>query len=96
MLTTITASQFLTGIYAAVGIVLLIVLYHALFIVVDMRKIMRRAQEVSEHLENVIVTPLTMMERGLEWLVEYVEGSGDKHKKHAHAAHGHKHEHHEE
>lgn len=72
-MTTITASQLLTGIYAGVGILLLVVLYHTLFIVVDMRKISRRCADLSERFEAALLVPLELVEHGLAWLVEYID-----------------------
>jgi|GEM_PF-1277774 len=77
----LTADDVLTGLLIAVAVLLLIVLYHALFIVVDMRKIMKRVEGVSEQVEDVIMKPLVMTDKILEWVLEYIEGldkSGQK------------------
>lgn len=79
----LTADDVLTGLLIAVAVLLLIVLYHALFIVVDMRKIMKRVEGVSEQVEEVIMKPLVMTDKILEWVLEYIEGlDKSAHKKH--------------
>ncbi len=70
----LAADDILTGLFIAVAVMLLIVLYHVLFIVVDLRKIMRRVGEVSEQVEAIIMKPLTMTDTILEWVLEYIEG----------------------
>lgn len=82
----LAADDILTGLLVAVAVMLLIVLYHALFIVVDLRKIMRRVGDVSEQIEAVIMKPLTMTDTILEWVLEYIEGL-DKTGKKKHADH---------
>lgn len=79
----LAADDVLTGLLIAASVLLLIVLYHALFIMVDLRKVMRRLENVSHQVEEVVMKPLVMTDKILEWLLEYVqslEKSG--HKKH--------------
>jgi hypothetical protein len=47
----LTSVDILHGLYIAVGIMLIVVLYHVIFIVVDLRKTMRRVASVSEEVE---------------------------------------------
>lgn len=79
----LTADQVLTAVLILVAIMLVVVLYHVLFIVVDLRKVMKRVESVSEEVEAIIMKPLTMTDKILEWVLEYIE-SLDKagHKKH--------------
>lgn len=81
----LTADAVLTAILILVAVMLVVVLYHVLFIVVDLRKVMKRVQIVSEQVEEIIMKPLTMTDKILEWVLEYIE-SLDKagHKKHHH------------
>ncbi len=69
--------------YIVVAVMLIIVLYHVLFIVVDVRKVMRRVETVSNQVEEIIMKPLTMTDKILEWVMEYIEALDQtgKHKK---------------
>ncbi len=69
----LTADDVLTALLILVAVMLVVVLYHVLFIVVDLRKIMKRVQSVSEQVEDVIMKPLVMTDKILEWVLEYVE-----------------------
>ncbi len=78
-----TGPDVLTALYIAVAIMLLIVLYHVLFIVVDARKIVRRIQHVTHELESVLVKPLSVADKAFQWVIDYFEGDKEKqHKKH--------------
>lgn len=81
-----TPDDILTILFIAVAILLMIVLYHALFIVVDLRKIMRRVESVSDQVEEVIMKPLAMTDKILAWIMEYIESfeKNRTHKKHHH------------
>lgn len=79
----LTADSVLTAILILVAVMLVVVLYHVLFIVVDLRKIMRRVGDVSEQVEEIIMKPLTMTDKILEWVLQYIEGlEKPSHKKH--------------
>ena len=74
---TWTTDGVLSGLYAIVAIMLIIALYHVIFIVVDARKVMRRAERISHELQTVILKPLAMTDQLLEW----VTGAIKKHEK---------------
>lgn len=78
----LTADSVLTAILILVAVMLVVVLYHVLFIVVDLRKVMKRVQSVSEEVEAVIMKPLTMTDKILEWVLEYIESLDHSKKKH--------------
>ncbi len=78
----LTADDVLTALLILVAVMLVVVLYHVLFIVVDLRKIMKRVQGVSEQVEDVIMKPLVMTDKILEWVLEYVESLDKAGKKH--------------
>ncbi len=81
----LSADDILTGLLIAVAILLLIVLYHALFVMVDLRKILKRVEAVSHQVEEVVMKPLVMTDKILEWLLEYVQSlEKGSHKKHHH------------
>jgi hypothetical protein len=62
---TITTTQLITAVYAFVGIMLAVALYHVIIILVDIRKIVRKAVHVSEHLESTVIQPLSWVEQGI-------------------------------
>ena len=72
------ASNLLSGLYVAVAVMLIVVLYHVLFIVVDLRKIVRRIEMITDELELVLLKPLSMTDKALEWVMHKLE-DGKKH-----------------
>lgn len=72
----------LTGLLVLVAVMLVVVLYHVLFIVVDLRKVMKRVEGVSGQVEEIIMKPLTMTDKILEWALEYIESLDHSKKKH--------------
>ena len=59
----------------AVAVMLVVVLYHVLFITVDLRKILRRVDDITREVENVIMKPISMADHILEWLLESIESA---------------------
>lgn len=74
-----STADIMTALYIAVAVLLLIVLYHLIFIVVSLRKVMRRADNVTREIETVILKPLSMTDQAIEWVSGFLEGK----KKHA-------------
>lgn len=74
----IEAKDFLIGLEIAVAVMLLLVLYHIIFIVVDLRKILRRVEGMTQELENVLMKPLSMIDKILQWVIDMVESSQKK------------------
>lgn len=62
--------------------VLLVILslYHLLFILVDLRKITRRFEDVTQQVEALILKPISVADQILEWILEQVNDR-TKHKK---------------
>lgn len=94
---TITTSQLITAVYAFVGVMLAVALYHVIIILVDLRKIVRKAVHVSDHLESTVIQPLSWVEQGISIVTALLgakthvsshsdeDDEDDKHaKKHAH------------
>lgn len=77
----VTMDQILSGLSVAVAVMLIVLLYHALFIAVDLRKIMRRAEDITKHVEDVIMKPLNMVDLILQWLIERIDHDRRKEKK---------------
>lgn len=65
----------------AIAILVLIVLYHVIFIVVDLRKVMRRVEGLTQELEDVLMKPLSMVDAILQWVLDTIESGKKKHDK---------------
>ena len=76
----ISTEQLLTGLQIAVFVGLLIVLYHILFIVVDLRKVMRRVSDVTAEVESMILKPISMADQILQWIMDMVNDAQKKHQ----------------
>lgn len=74
-------ADIMAGLYIAVAVLLLIVLYHLIFIVVSLRKVLKRADTVTQELETVILKPLSMTDKALEWVNGFLEGKAGKGRK---------------
>jgi hypothetical protein len=85
----ITYENLLSGLYIAVAIMVLIVLYHVLFIVVDVRKIVRRAANMTEEIQTVIMKPVSIADKAMDWVVGFLEGQKEHHAKKHHDHHKH-------
>jgi len=72
---------FLQGLYIVVGVMLVVVLYHVLFIVVDLRKILRRIEGITAEVEGMVMRPLGLLDHFLQWITEWVETQADRPKK---------------
>lgn len=76
-----SSADILQGLGIAVAVLLLVVLYHIMFIVVDLRKITRRIEGITEELETVIMKPLSMTDTFLEWVNGMIEHKTKKKKR---------------
>ncbi len=77
----ITYDNLLSGLYIAIAVMLIVVLYHVLFIVVDVRKIVRRASKVTEELQEVILKPVGIADKAMDWVMGFIEAQAQgKHK----------------
>ncbi|MBI3336352.1 hypothetical protein HYZ98_02175 [Candidatus Peregrinibacteria bacterium] len=69
-----------------VDVFLVFVLYNILFIVVDLRKITRRIEGITEELETVILKPLSLTDKAIEWISNSLEDKGKHHKDKKHSS----------
>lgn len=76
----LTTSQLLAWLYLAVAILFLVILYHIIFIVVDVRKIVRRFETLSQEVEAVVLKPISMIDQILKFVVGLVEERSKKHE----------------
>lgn len=81
------ASEILLYLEIAIAIILIVVLYHVLFVAVDLRKILRRIDDVTREVEDVIMKPLSMVDSILQWVLDMIEESQEKGKKSKHTKH---------
>lgn len=82
---TIDLALFTSILYTLVAVMLIVVLYHVLFIVVDLRKIVRRFEDITAQVEEVIMKPLSMADQAVQWVVEFIQEKAHDHKnKHKH------------
>jgi cell shape-determining protein MreC len=72
--------------YAIVAVMVIIVLYHILFIVVDLRKIARRFEDVTSQVEAVILKPLAIADQAMQWVTHLIEQQKRKHAHHKHTS----------
>ncbi|MDD5103264.1 MAG: hypothetical protein PHX93_02590 [Candidatus Peribacteraceae bacterium] len=77
----ISASDLLLGMEFAIAVLVLIVLYHVIFIVVDLRKVMRRVEGITQELEDVLMKPISMIDAILQWVLDTIEHGKKKHDK---------------
>ena len=77
----VTMEGLLSVLYALVAVMILVVLYHMLFIVVDLRKITRRFEDVTAQVEAMILKPLSIIDEAFQWVIDHMQGKKDHKKK---------------
>ena len=75
------AEQILIGLQIAIAVLVLVLLYHVLFIAVDLRRILRRVDDVTKQIEEMIMKPISMADHILKWVKDYIEQDQKKSKK---------------
>ena len=82
MLLQLTLNDVLTLLsILAVGL-LIILLYHLIFVSVSLRRVADRIDQVSKDLESVILKPIGAVDYMLDWFLSMVDGmKADKHHK---------------
>lgn len=78
----LTLDGVLGALYAAVAVMLMVVLYHVLFIVVDARKILRRFEELSKQTEEMLLKPLAILDKSFQWVIDTMQRKKKKKDKH--------------
>ncbi len=76
MQAVLTSGDVLLYLRITVAVMLVIVLYHCLFIAVDLRKILRRIESITKEVENIIMKPINAADYILEGIVRYLEEQG--------------------
>ena len=81
LLMQLTSGDVLIGLYIVVAVMLIIVLYHALFVMVDLRKILRRVEDITAQVEAVILKPISMADQIMEWVISNIDALAKKKEK---------------
>ena len=68
-----TAADLLTGIQIGIAVVVLIILYHVLFIVVDVRKSVSRVEKASKGIEQTVMEPIKAVQKGFAMMQSFSE-----------------------
>ncbi len=69
----VTSADILDYLQITVAVLLVVVLYHCLFIVVDLRKVLRRIEVITKEVESLIMKPINVADHILEGIVKYLE-----------------------
>lgn len=63
---------------------LIVLLYHLIFVAVDLRKIMQRMDDITEELEDIVMKPLSIIEESMGWIMEFLMSFANKDEKKKH------------
>jgi cell shape-determining protein MreC len=74
----ISARDLLLGLQVVISVMVVVVLYHILFVAVDLRKILRRVDDITEQVEAIILKPISLADQLLQKLIELLESSTQK------------------
>lgn len=88
----LSAQDLLLGLQIVISVIVVVVLYHVLFIVVDLRKVLRRVDDITEQVEAIILKPISLADQILGKVMEMIERSGARGKKGKKAKRGKHHE----
>lgn len=81
METVVTSADVLTYLQITVAVLLIIVLYHLLFITVDLRKVLRRIETITNEVENIIMKPISAADQILEAILSFIESQASEKSK---------------
>jgi len=76
----ITTNDVLLFLQILAFILLVILLFHLIFVAVDVRRIVRRAETVTRELEEVVLKPISIADTTIEWFAAFMEGLKSKKK----------------
>ena len=79
---SITANDVFTFLSILAVLMTVIALYHVLFILVDVRKIVRRFDDVTLQVEALILKPISMADQIIVWLMEQLQNRTHEKKHH--------------
>ncbi len=78
METVVTSMDVLTYLQITVAVLLVVVLYHVLFITVDLRKVLRRIETITNEVEGMIMKPINAADYILDGLMKYLESQSEE------------------
>lgn len=81
METVVTLTDVLQYLEVTAAVLLVLVLYHLLFVTVGLRKIVRRVERITNEIQEVILKPINVADHILEGIVKYMDTQGDTSKK---------------
>lgn len=81
---TLTVDQLLIALNVLVTLLGIIVLYHLMYITLDVRRITRRVDRVTREAEEAILKPIAMADSIVETVKKFVEGSAQSESKKKH------------
>jgi hypothetical protein len=70
----LTSADVLTFLIILIGIMVVVVLYHMLFIVVDLRRILKKVDRVTTQVEEFILKPIAIMDQVVTALLDLFDG----------------------
>ncbi len=73
METVITLADLMRYMDITIAVLLILVLYNALFAVVDLRKVLRRIEKLTDEVQTIIMKPINVADHILEGIVKYIE-----------------------
>ena len=78
---SLTAQDVFTFLSILAVLMVIVALYHLLFILVDVRKMVRRFEDITQQVEAIILKPISMADQILAWVMEQLEAkrNGKKH-----------------
>ena len=79
---TVDLGTIIAFLYAVVAVMIIIALYHLMFILVDLRKVMRRFEDMTSQVEDVLMKPLAIADHAVQWVVEFIEQKRTQGAKH--------------
>lgn len=76
----LSAPDLLLGLQIVISVIVVVVLYHVLFIVVDLRKVLRRVDDITEQVEAIILKPISLADQILGKVMELMESTAKEKK----------------
>lgn len=76
---SLSAQDIFTFLSILAVLMVILALYHLLFILVDARKIVRRFEDITQQVEAMILKPISMADQILAWVMEQLEHKKKKH-----------------
>lgn len=71
--TVFTSADLLLYLQITIAVVAILVLYHVLFIVVDLRKVLHRIEGITKEVEGIIMKPISVADQILEAVMDFAE-----------------------